>query len=68
MSLFYVNKGFHSRISFNSNIIDYVIIRKRFDVVKTKDIIEYMQNVLVYIRENLNKTQLVMIEQVNYYK
>ena len=26
VSFFYANKGFHSRISFNSNIINYVII------------------------------------------
>ena len=62
VSPFYANKGFHSRMSFNSDTIDYVIIRKRFDVLKIKDIIEHMQNVFVYIRENLNKTQLVMIE------
>ena len=55
MSFFYANKGFHFHISFNSNIIDYVIIRKRFNIIKIKDIIKYMQNVLVYIRENLNK-------------
>ena len=27
-----------------------------------------MQNVLDYIREKLNKTQLIIIEQVNHYK
>ena len=37
---FYAKKGFHSRISFNFNIIDYVIIRKRLDVIKTKNIID----------------------------
>ena len=55
MSLFYANKEFHSHISFNFNIIDYIIIRKCFNVIKIKNIIEYMQNVFVYIRENLNK-------------
>ena len=56
VSLFYANKGFHPRMSFNSDIIDYVIICKRFDVLKTKNIIKHIQNVLIYIRENLNKT------------
>ena len=32
---FYANKGFHSRISFESNIIDYIITRKRLDAAKT---------------------------------
>ena len=55
VSLFYANKEFHSRISFNFDIIDYIIIRKRLNAIKTKDIINYMQDVLVYIRENLNR-------------
>ena len=55
MLFFYANKEFHSRISFNLDIIDYVIIRKRFNAIKIKDIIDHMQDVLVYIRENLNK-------------
>ena len=37
---FYTNKGFHPRISFNPDIIDYVITRKRFDVAKMKDTID----------------------------
>ena len=62
VSPFYANKGFHPRMSFSPDIIDYVIIRKRLDAAKAKDIINHMQDVLVYIRENLNKTQFVMIE------
>ena len=62
VSLFYTNKEFHPRISFNPDIIDYIITRKRLDAAKAKDIIDHMQNVLVYIRENLNKAQLVIIE------
>ena len=42
VSPFYVNKEFHFRISFNLNIIDYIITRKRFDVIKTKNIIEHI--------------------------
>ena len=41
MLLFYANKEIHSRISFNFNIIDYIIIRKRLDAAKTKNIINY---------------------------
>ena len=59
---FYINKGFHSRISFNRDIIDYVIIRKRLNVVKTQDIIDRIQDVFGYIREKLNKAQLIIIE------
>ena len=40
MLFFYVNKGFYSRMSFGSNIIDYVIIRKRLDAAKAQNIID----------------------------
>ena len=62
MSFFYANKEFHPRISFNSDIINYVIIRKRLNAIKAKDIIDHIQNVFVYIRENLNKVQFIMIK------
>ena len=52
---FYANKDFHFYINFNFNIINYVITRKRFNVIKIKNIINYIQNVLAYIRDNLNK-------------
>ena len=39
---FYTNKVFHSRISFNLNTIDYIIIRKRFNAAKAKEIINYI--------------------------
>ena len=68
MSLFYANKGFHSRMSFGPDIIDYVITRKRLDVTKIQNIIDRIQDVLCYIREKLNKTQLIIIEQINRYK
>ena len=68
MSLFYINKDFHFYINFNFNIINYIIIRKRFNIIKTKNIINHMQNVFIYIRDNLNKTQFTIIEQINYYK
>ena len=55
-------------MSFSFNIIDYVITRKRFDVIKTKDIIDRIKDVLIYIREKMNKTQLIIIEQINRYK
>ena len=49
-------------MSFSFDIIDYVIIKKRLDVAKAEDIIDRMQNVFIYIREKINKAQLIMIE------
>ena len=42
VSPFYVNKGFHSHMSFSFDIIDYIIIRKRLDAIKVKDIIDHI--------------------------
>ena len=62
MSLFYINKDFHFYINFNFNIINYAITRKRFNVIKIKNIIDYIQDVFICIRDNLNKTQFAMVE------
>ena len=62
MSLFYAKKEFHPHMSFNLDIINYVIIRKRFNVVKAKDIINYMQDIFIFIRDKFDKTQLIIIE------
>ena len=39
---FYVNKEFHSRMSFSKNFTIYAITRKRLDVVKVEDITDNM--------------------------
>ena len=49
-------------MSFNLDIINYAITRKRLNVIKTKDIINRMQDVFIYIRERMNKAQLIIIE------
>ena len=51
---FYVNKGFHSRMSFSKNFTIYAITRKRLDAAKVENIADNMQKVLKYIRDNIN--------------
>ena len=65
---FYVNKGFHSRISFSKNFTIYAITRKRLDVVKVENIADNMQKILKYIRDNMNRAQRVMIAQINQHR
>ena len=65
VSPFYANKGFHPRMSFSPDTTDYATTRKRLDAAKAEDITDHMQDVLAYIRENLDRAQLVMVEQVN---
>ena len=55
-------------MSFSPDITNYAITRKRFNVAKAKNITDRMQDVLVYIREKINKAQLTIIEQVNRHK
>ena len=42
MLFFYINKDFYFYISFNINIINYIIIRKLFNIIKMKNIINYI--------------------------
>ena len=39
---FYVNKEFHLYMNFNLDIINYIIIRKRFNIIKIKNIINHI--------------------------
>ena len=65
---FYVNKEFHSRISFSKDFTTYAITRKRLDAVKIENIADNMQKILKYIRDNINRAQRVMIAQVNQHR
>ncbi len=50
MISFYFNKSFHLRISFNSDTINYEIIRERFKAKKINDIIIKMKKLLIFNR------------------
>ena len=65
LSFFFVNKKFHFRMSFSSNSISYVITKKRLLIVKTKNIIKTMQNILNYVRDNVEIIQKRIIVQIN---
>ena len=65
LSSFFVNKEFHSRMSFSSNSTSFVTTRKRFLIVKTKNIIDTMQNILNYVRDHVEMIQKRMTIQIN---
>ena len=46
LSLFYLNKGFHSHMSFNSDTITYKFICKQLQSMKVKNITTHMQKIL----------------------
>ncbi len=62
---FFINKNFHSHMSFNSDIIEYESIRERLQIDWTKNISEQMNKTLIFAREALIKTQKQMMNQAN---
>ncbi len=65
---FFMNKKFHSCMSFDSDIIEYESIRERLQIDWVKNISEQMNKTLIFAREALIKTQKQMINQANKYR
>ncbi len=63
--LFFMNKSFHSHMSFDSDIIEYESIRERLQVDRVKNIFEQMNKTLIFAREALIKTRKQMMNQAN---
>ncbi len=63
--LFFMNKNFHSRMSFDSDIIKYESIRERLQINRVKNISEQMNKTLIFAREALIKTRKQMMNQAN---
>ncbi len=57
MILFFMNKDFHSRISFDSDLIEYESIRERLQTARVKDIFDHMNKTLIFAREALIKSR-----------
>ncbi len=63
--LFFMNKSFHSHMSFDSDIIKYESTRERLQIIRVKDIFNHMNKMLIFAREALIKTRKWMIKQAN---
>ncbi len=63
--LFFMSKNFYSRMSFNSDIIEYESTRERLQIDQVKNISEQMNKTLTFAREALIKTQEQMMNQAN---
>ncbi len=63
--LFFMNKNFHSHISFDSDIIEYKSTHERLQIDRIKNISEQMNKTLIFAREALIKTREQMINQAN---
>ncbi len=63
--LFFMNKNFHSRMSFDSDITKYESIREHLQIAWIKDIFDHMNKTLIFAREALFKTREQMMNQTN---
>ncbi len=62
---FFMNKNFHSHMSFDPDIIEYESIRERLQIDRAKNISEQMNKTLIFAREALIKTRKQMMNQAN---
>ncbi len=65
MILFYFNKEFHSRMSFDSDMIDYETTCERLEARKAYDIVIWMKELLNFDHQQLKKTKLIIEVQIN---
>ncbi len=65
LTLFFMNKNFHSCMSFDPDIIEYESTRERLQIDWTKNISEQMNKTLIFACEALTKTRKQMVNQAN---
>ena len=63
--IFFMNKNFHSHMSFDSDIIKYESTRERLQIDRVKNIFKQMNKTLIFAHEALIKTQKQMMNQAN---
>jgi len=62
---FFLNKDFHSCMSFELNVIEYESSCERLQMTKVENISEHMNKTLKFAHKSLVKTQEQMMKQVN---
>jgi len=68
MILFYFNKKFHFRMSFNSDTTDYETTHERLEARKINNIVIQMKKLLSFDHQQLKKTKLIIEVQINKHK
>ncbi len=64
-STFFLNKSFHSHMSFNLNSIEYEITQARIEADKAKNIFEHMKWSLTLIKQVLTRVRVTMKKQID---
>ncbi len=65
LTLFFMNKNFHSRMSFDSDIIEYESTRECLQIAQVKDRFDHINKTLIFAHEALIKTREQMMNQTN---
>ena len=66
--LFFANKDFHPRITFESNDITYNFIQERLLAVKAENIINIIINIFKFMQSNVERFKKIMSTQINKYR
>ena len=64
-SAFFLNKSFHSRMSFDLNSTEYEIIQARIEASKAKNIFKHMKWTLALIKQVLARVRITMKKQID---
>ncbi len=64
-STFFLNKNFHSHMSFDSNSIEFEITRAKIEAGKAKNIFEHMKWSLALIKQVLTRVRVTMKKQID---
>ncbi len=64
-SAFFLNKSFHSHISFDFNSTEYEITQARIQASKAENIFEHMKQSLALIKQTLARVRITMKKQIN---
>jgi hypothetical protein len=64
-SVFFLNKRFHSRMSFDSDSIKYEIIHTKLEADKAKDIFKHMKQSLAVVKQTLKRVRIIMKKQAD---
>ncbi len=65
LTSFFLNKDFHSHMSFELNVIKYESSHERLQMTKVENISEHMNKTLKFARKSLVKTWKQMMKQIN---
>ena len=68
ITFFFVNKNFHSRISFSSDFTSYILMRERLQITNIEVITDSMIKTLRVMTIKAKVAKNIMIMQVNKHK